>query len=286
MHTEPRRNSRKSSVGEGPAPPSDFGLFGPGSLAWRLHKEPALLIGGLRALMLQALHPLAVASMEDFSRYKEDTWGRYDRTTGYVMTTVFGTTADAERAGRKVRAVHARIRGTDKVTGQLYSADDPTLLLWVHTTLVESFVIAYERYVRRLSGVERDRYVAEMVRQARLVGLAPASVPDSWAANAGFIDSLRDRLQTTPGSDAALETVLRPPLAFWRRPFWWLLGQSALSLMPAYALEMYGAQPSRLAPALMRPLIRRGSVLVRRHSKPPPVLTSALRRSRAAGLQF
>lgn len=265
---------------------TDFGLFGPGSLAWRLHKEPALLIGGLRALMLQALHPLAVASMEDFSRYKEDTWGRYDRTTGYVMTTIFGTTVEAEKAGRKVRAVHARIHGVDKVTGELYSADDPTLLLWVHATLVESFVLAYERYVRRLTGVERDRYVAEMVRQARLVGLAPASVPNTWEANAAFIESLRDRLQTTPGSDAALETVLRPPLAFWRRPFWWLLGQSALALMPDYALELYGVQPARLAPSAMRPLIRYGSVLVRRHTKPPPVLRAARRRTAEARLEF
>lgn len=255
-------------------------------MAWRLHKEPALLIGGLRALMLQALHPLAVASMEDFSRYREDTWGRYDRTTAYVMTTIFGTTAEAERAGRKVRAVHARIRGIDRVTGELYSADDPALLLWVHTTLVESFVVAYERFVRRLTPVERDRYVAEMIRQARLVGLAPSAVPSTWQANAEFIESLRERLQTTPGSDAARETVLQPPLRVWRRPFWWLLGQSALALLPDYALELYGIRPAGPAPSLMRPLIRHGSVLVRRHTKPPPVLISAQRRSRAAGLQF
>ena len=265
---------------------TDFGLFGPGSMAWRLHKEPALLIGGLRALMLEALHPLAVASMEDFSRYKQDTWGRYDRTSGYVTTTIFGTTAEAQRAGRKVRAVHARIRGVDRVTGLPYSADDPVLLLWVHTTLVDSFVVAYERFVTRLSAGDRDRYVAEMVRQAELVGLPAADVPDTHAGNLRFIDGQRSAMKLTPGAKAAIETVLSPPLPPWRRPFWWLLGQSALSLMPDYALKLYGVRPVPGIAHGFQPFVATGSALVRRHSRPPPVLREAAQRAAAAGRSF
>jgi uncharacterized protein (DUF2236 family) len=255
-------------------------------MAWRLHKEPALLIGGLRALMVEALHPLAVASMEDFSKYKQDTWGRYDRTTSYVTVTIFGTTAEAEKAGRKVRAVHSRIRGVDKVTGLPYSADDPTLLLWVHTTLVESFVISYERFVAPLSVAERDAYVSEMVRQAELVGLRAADVPSTFVATSEFIASLRPQLRMTPGADAAIDTVLHPPLPAWRRPFWWLLGQSALSLMPDWALAIYGVRPVRGVAPAFRPFITFGSAMVRRHSGPPPVMLAAAQRAAAAGRSF
>ncbi|MDQ6919714.1 MAG: DUF2236 domain-containing protein, partial [Candidatus Dormibacteraeota bacterium] len=105
----------------------DFGLFGPGSVAWQLHKEPGLLIGGLRALMLQALHPLAIAAVEQHSDYKNDVWGRFNRTSNYVMTTVFGSTEEANSLGRRVRAIHKPIHGIDRVTGLPYAADDPLL---------------------------------------------------------------------------------------------------------------------------------------------------------------
>src|SRR5438309_2286815 len=100
-----------------PGPDHDFGLFGPESVAWRLHREPALLVGGLSALMVQALHPLAIAAVADHSDYKQDVWARYDRTTNYVVTTIFGTTRQALAAGARVRAVHAPIRGVDRVAG-------------------------------------------------------------------------------------------------------------------------------------------------------------------------
>src|SRR5207302_7668891 len=103
-----------------PDPGDDFGLFGPESVAWRLHREPALLVGGLSALMVQALHPLAIAAVADHSDYKNDVWGRYDRTTNYVVTTIYGTTKQALAVGARVRAVHAPIRGVDSVTGLPY----------------------------------------------------------------------------------------------------------------------------------------------------------------------
>jgi uncharacterized protein (DUF2236 family) len=264
----------------------DFGLFGPGSAAWLLHQEPGLLIGGLRALMLQALHPLAIAAVEQHSDYRNDVWGRFNRTSNYVVTTVFGTTEAARAVGRRVRAIHKPIHGVDKVTGLPYAADDPVLLLWIHTTLVESFVLSYERFVTPLSQGLRDRYVTEMVRQAELVGLRAEDVPDSWAANFRFVESQRPMLQRTRTAMEAFDTVLNPPLPVHRRPGWWALGQCAISLLPDYAVEMYGLRRNSTAEAALRPLVAAGAKLSARLLPPHPVLLEARRRALAAGENF
>jgi uncharacterized protein (DUF2236 family) len=264
----------------------DFGLFGPGSMAWRLHREPALLVGGLRALMVQALHPLAIAAVADHSDYRSDVWGRYARTTNYVVTTIFGTTRQAEALGARVREVHRPIRGVDRVTGRAYAADDPVLLLWIHATLVESFLAAYRRFVSPLSPADADRYVAEMVRQAELVGLAAGQVPGTEAGNQAFIASLRPELIVTRPALEAVDTVLHPPLPAWRRPFWWVAGQAAISIMPDHALALLGLRRAAAAAAGVRPLVRHGAVLSRRALRPPPVLVQARRRTAAAGLRF
>jgi uncharacterized protein (DUF2236 family) len=273
-------------VSGSPTATVDFGLFGPGSMAWRLHKEPALLVGGLRALMVQALHPLAIAAVEDHSDYRADVWGRYARTSNYVVSTIFGTTRQAQALGSRVREVHRPIRGVDRVTGRPYAADDPVLLLWIHTTLVESFLAAYRRFVGPLSEAEGDRYVAEMVRQATLVGLGEDEVPATEAGNRAFIASCGPDLMVTQGALEAVDTVLHPPLPAWRRPFWWVAGQAAISLMPDDALRLLGIRRRRVAGALVRPLIRGGSTLGRRRLRPPPVLVQARERTEAAGLRF
>src|SRR5207248_11696608 len=106
----------------------------------------AMLIGCMRALLIQALHPLAVAGVEQHSDYRANPWGRLQRTVDYVLTTTYGTQEEAEAAGRVVQAIHERVNGTDPVTGRRYSAEDPELLLWVHTVEVHSFLSAYRRY--------------------------------------------------------------------------------------------------------------------------------------------
>jgi uncharacterized protein (DUF2236 family) len=261
----------------------DLGLFGPGSMAWRMHREPAMLLGGLRALIVQALHPLAMAAVVDFSDYESDVWGRYNRTSSYVNTTIFGTTAQALAAGRRVREVHGPIHGVDAVTGHPYAADDPTLLLWVHAVLIDSFVTAYVRLCRPLSDGDRDRYVAEMVRQAELVGLPAADVPASWQANVDFLDSLHGELRATPAAHRALRTVLRPPLPAWRRPFWSMIAAAALSITPEYALSMYGLRRPPLSDAVLRPSIRIFAATARRFLRPPPVIVAARRRAAEMG---
>jgi uncharacterized protein (DUF2236 family) len=264
---------------------ADFGLFGPDSVAWRIHKEPALLVGGLCALMVQALHPLAIAAVADHSDYKNDVWGRYDRTTNYVVTTIYGTTKQALAVGARVRAVHVSIKGVDKVTGLPYEADDPVLLLWIHSTLVECFLAAYRRFVRPLKQDEADRYVAEMVRQAELVGLQADQVPTNERENRAFIESCQPMLQVTRPSLEAVDTVLHPPLAAWKRPFWWVVGQAAVSLLPDYARELY-ALPRRWPERAVRPVVGRGALAARRRLEPPPVVLHARERARAAGYRW
>jgi uncharacterized protein (DUF2236 family) len=265
---------------------ADLGLFGPGSMAWRLHREPALLVGGLRALMVQALHPLAIAAVADHSDYRSDVWGRYARTTNYVITTIYGTTRQAEALGARVREVHRPIHGVDRVTGRPYSADDPVLLLWIHCTLVESFLVAYQRFVKPLDAGEADRYVAEMVRQAELVGLPAGQVPATEPANREFLASLEPELMVTRAALEAVDTVLHPPLPAWSRPFWWVAGHAAISLMPDPALLLLGIRRSPIAEAVVRPLVRRAGSVRPPGRRPPAVLVEARRRAEAAGLEF
>src|SRR3954447_1507496 len=103
----------------------DAGIFGPDSVAWRIHADPVMLVGGMRALLVQALEPRAMAAVDQFGRFREDPWGRLERTTNFVVATTFGTTATAHAAAARVRAVHERIRGVDPHTGLPFAANDP-----------------------------------------------------------------------------------------------------------------------------------------------------------------
>ena len=140
-----------------------------------------MLIGGMRALLLQALEPAAMAAVDQHGKFREDPWGRLERTTHFVMATIYGDTAAAEAACERVRKVHARIHGVDPVTGRHYSGSDPDLLLWIHAVEVESFVLVYRKYAGRLSEEDADRYVVEMGRVRRDGGTAPTWLRDQWA---------------------------------------------------------------------------------------------------------
>src|SRR4051795_13158089 len=120
-------------------PPKDIGLYGPDSVTWRVHADPTMLLAGLRALLLQALHPLAMAGVAQHSDFRADPWGRLLRTVRYVTTVSFGTTAQAERAAARVRGIHRPLGGVEPESGATYRVDDPELLRWVHCCLVDSF---------------------------------------------------------------------------------------------------------------------------------------------------
>jgi uncharacterized protein (DUF2236 family) len=222
----------------------DVGAFAPDTVTWRLHADPAMLIGGMRALLVQALHPLAMAGVEQHSDYRADPWGRLQRTVEYVMTTTYGTVAEAEQAGRIVQAIHKRVRGTDPVTGKTYSAEDPELLVWVHVVEVHSFLAAYRRYGSGpCTGADADRYLAEQVRTATLVGLDPSLVPASVADLRAYFESVDDELRPSPYSRDAAKVVLNPPLPLPLRvaqPVAWIPGAAAAGLMPRRLRAMHG----------------------------------------------
>ncbi len=218
---------------------ADAGLFGPDSVAWRLHGDPAALIGGLRALLLQALEPRAMAAVDQFSKFREDPWGRLGRTTAFVLETTYGDMATAEAAAARVRDVHVRIHGIDRVTGRPFSARDPELLRWIHAVEVDSFVLAYRTYAGHLSDADADRYVAEMARVAELVELPPELAPRSMGELHEYLASVRG-LRITPAAREGLRLVLYPPMHLALRPFWSIPTTAAIAILPADARRMYG----------------------------------------------
>lgn len=228
-----------------PERPADVGLFGPRSLVWRVHRDRTFPLAGMRSLMVQALHPLAMAGVAQHSDWRRDPFGRLAATSGYVLSVTYGDTAAANAAAARVRAVHTHVRGTDGVTGLGYSAEDPELLLWVHAGMVDSIVHVVQRYGRGLDAVEADRYVAEMVPFAEIVGVPAEQVPTSVQEVREYIESV-DLLQATPAARDAIGVVLDPPdLSEDLRELWHELGQVAIGTLPGWARSMYGfAEPS------------------------------------------
>jgi uncharacterized protein (DUF2236 family) len=226
-----------------PEPPPDPGLFGPESVTWRLHADPMLGIAGLRALMLQALHPRAAEAVSQNSRFREDVWGRLFRTTEFIAVTTYGTTAQALSAGAHVRAVHSAMAAVDPATGHGYRVDEPELLAWVHCALVDSVIEVMRRSGVSLDDAQADRYVAEQVRSAALVGLEPTDVPRDTT---GLAEALRDvRPQLRAGRVAREEVtyVIAPPIparyAPVARPAWSAVAGLSFAALPGWARRLY-----------------------------------------------
>ena len=226
-------------------PRADEGLFGPDSVTWHVHRDACLLVGGLRALLLQTLHPLAMAGVADHSRYRDDPLGRLSNTSLYVGTVIFGTTDEARQAVAGVKRVHERVTGTTP-DGRPYAANDPHLLTWVHHTLVDSFLAAYRRYGGdRLTDDEADRYVAEWAVIADLFGAEPAARStaelDAWFA------AEQPHLWAGPRAHDAVGFLLAPPLPLHTRPAYAVLAAAAIDLLPDWARAHLGVPRLPLA---------------------------------------
>ena len=223
----------------------DLGLFGPGSVTWRVHDEPILIVGGLRSLYLQALHPRAIAGVTQNSGYKADPTGRFARTASYVGTVIYGTTAEARAAGDRVRRLHATMTATDRRSGEEFRVDDPDLLRWVHITEVESFLSTAQRAGLRLTAAEADAYYDEQRAAAALVGLDPATVPGSVAEVNSYYQGVRPSLaMTRDAADAALFLTVPPMPGLLgltpARTTYLGVAALAIGLLPRWARRMYG----------------------------------------------
>jgi uncharacterized protein (DUF2236 family) len=232
----------------------DIGLFGPDSVTWKVHNEPIVTMGGLRSLYLQALHPRAVAAVAQNSGYKADPWGRFNRTSEYVGTVLYGSTDEVERVASRIRRMHSRMTATDPRTGERFRIDEPELLRWVHVAEVESFLSTARRAGLKLTDDEVDTYYTEQLKAAELVGLDPATVPSTAAEVAAYYEEMRPQLGITrEAAETALFLTVPPLPDFWGNralrlglnlgPARWAyfgVAGTAVALLPAWARKMYG----------------------------------------------
>jgi uncharacterized protein (DUF2236 family) len=229
-----------------PAPPAaDPGLFGPGSVTWQVHADPILWVAGLRALLLQAVHPAAMAGVLQHSDFRADPWGRLMRTADYVGVVSFGSTEEVRRLGARVRGIHRRVNGTDAHSGITYRASDPHLLRWVHCCEVESFLSTYSRANGGMPAAAADAYVDEQRRAAAVVGLQPDDVPGSVAELHDYFRAIRPELAVDKRARRVATYVLLPPMPRWAgwtvgRPAWAGVAGLAAALLPGWARRLYG----------------------------------------------
>ncbi|MFD9569049.1 oxygenase MpaB family protein [Streptomyces sp. NPDC059982] len=217
--------------------------FGPGCPIRTVHGDASMFIGGLSALLLQSLHPLAMAAVAAHSGFRGDPWGRLQRTSTFLAVTTYGTARDAQLAVDRVRAVHASVRGTT-AAGREYHAADPHLLGWVHAAEVDSFLRAHERFgAHPLDPAGYDAYVADTARVATALGVVDP--PRDRAALTALLGRYRPELEATPEAlDAARFLLREPPLPRAARPPYALLAANAVALLPPWASGLLGLRPA------------------------------------------
>ena len=232
----------------------DQGLFGPGSVTWRIMSSRIMWVAVLRALYLQALHPRVIrGTLQNAATITEptDAWARLRRTRTFIETRTFGTTAEAERAGRRVRKIHESLTGTDP-DGTQFRVDEPDLLLWVHCGEVASCADIARRGRLPFSGADLDAFVAEQRASAELIGVDRNAAPASMAELDAYYDRIRPRLSACDEAKQALRLTFRPPVPDGNRVL--KLGLPpvavlAFSTLPGWARRMYGGPSGPLSEA-------------------------------------
>nr|WP_279153222.1 oxygenase MpaB family protein [Pseudomonas mosselii] len=222
------------------SPKGDPGLFGPQSISWRVHGDfPSMLVGGISALMLQLLHPLALAGVWDHSNFRQDLLGRLRRTSQFISGTTFGSTRDAEWLIDKVRTIHLKVTGTAP-DGRPYAASDPDLLTWVHVAEVSSFLAAHSRYRNpRLPRAEQDAYYDEIALIAERLGAR--DVPRSCAEVDEYLQRMRPQLQCDARSLEVVDILLKAPApSRMAEPVGKLMLKAGIDLLPEWACAMLG----------------------------------------------
>jgi len=224
-------------------PKGDPGLFGPDSISWQVHGDfSSMLIGGISALMLQALHPLALAGVWDHSNFRQDMLGRLRRTSQFISGTTFGARKDADWLIEKVRTIHLQVVG-HAPDGRPYAASDPALLTWVHVAEVSNFLAAHLRYRNpHLSGPDQDRYYSEIAVVAERLGAQ--DVPHSRQEISDYLENIRPQLLCDERSREVLRLLLNAPSPSQLANAFWCLDDASRD-RPAAGL---GQHPARSAP--------------------------------------
>lgn len=240
--------------GEKPVSRRTDGLFGPRSVAWRVHGDVgAMMIGGIAGLLLQMLHPAVLAGVCDHSNFRVDMQGRLRRTARFIALTTYGTKEEAQAVIARVRDIHDRVQGA-LPDGTPYAANDPALLSWVHLTETLSFLNGWIRYAEPpMSEADQDRYFAEMARIAEAMGADP--IPRSRIEAHRLMEAMRPSMAYDRRTRDIARLVLHPPTHHpLAEPLQALSAQAAIDLLPPWARHMHGFDNSPLT----RPLIRAG----------------------------
>jgi len=228
------------------------GLFGPRSVAWRVHGGvTSMLVGCIAALFLQMLHPAVLAGVWDHSKFQTDLHGRLRRTARFIALTTYGGRAEAETAIARVRRIHESVQGL-LANGTAYSANDPSLLAWVHVTEAMSFLGAWIRYAEpTMSAADQDRYFTEVARIASALGAHP--VPQSRAEADEVVQLMRPCLLCDKRTRQIAHLVLTEPApSIMLEPLRLITTQAALELLPGWARCMHGISEPRLDRWLIR----------------------------------
>ena len=226
----------------------DDGLFGPSSVAWRVVGHPMAFVGGLRSLIIGALHPLVAAGTVEHSDYRNRPVERLRTTSRYVNATVFGDRQAARKAADMVMRVHKRVHGTDPVTGKPYDAANVDEQVWVHSVAWHSYLASYRAYVGALSAEEQDRYVAEGVAAVSMLGVPPERVPASVADLRDYWATMRPQLCVGAYGRELIDFVMRPSFPPELLPFkapYGVLVRLAMSIIPHDLRAMMGMSRSR-----------------------------------------
>ena len=229
--------------GEQPVPRSADALLPPDSVAWRVHGDvTTMMVGGIAALLVEMLHPLALGGVWDHSNVAADMPGRLRRTARFIATTTFGHRETATAAIDRVRGIHAQVRGT-LPDGTAYRADDPALLAWIHVAGSLCFLDGWRRYGEpRMSLADQDRYFAEVAMMARALGADP--VPETRAEAEALVERFRPELRVDERTHAFRKLVLEAPAAsLGELPVQRLMMTAAVDLMPGWAAAMHGLRP-------------------------------------------
>lgn len=211
------------------------GYFASHSIVPRLHSDPSLIVGGIRALMEQALHPVAMAGVAKYSDFRDDAWGRLRRTGEYVALVTYGARAEVDRAAERVRMIHHRL-----------GVDGQEELLWVHTSMVDAFIDIALRSGMRLSEYEIDRYLEEMVVFAELVGIQRQSVPNSYEKLQSYMSAIQPKLMATHEAKRTAVFLTFPPMSPIVRfatpapALWASVATLAAASLPRWARDLYG----------------------------------------------
>ncbi|WP_397273695.1 oxygenase MpaB family protein [Pandoraea pnomenusa] len=238
-------------------PPGDPGLFGPDAACWQVHGDfTSMMIGGISALLLQSLHPLAMAGVWDHSTFRQDVIGRLRRTATFIGGTTYGNTADAQALLERVRRIHLQVTGTAP-DGRPYAAYDPDLLTWVHVAETSSFLRSYLVYKDPgFARSEQDRYYAEVSRIA--VALGARNVPMSVADIDDYLAGMRARLCASERTEEVVRVLRNLPAPFaGAQVFSGLLFRAGIDLLPDWAQSMLGFDDrSALRRLTVRPAVR------------------------------